>query len=75
MEELHKGSGKQCLKNVNMSRGQAALVQFLGMLNACADDFPAIQFKRNSACQTNPLGIKGAGEVEQLAHRLLSMPL
>ena len=28
-----------------------------------ADDFPAIRFKRNEVpCETNPLGIKGAGE-------------
>ena len=62
---IAQGLGQAMLERCQYESGSGQLLSasFMDYTMPRADDFPAIQFKRNEVpCQTNPLGIKGAGE-------------
>ena len=62
---IAQGLGQAMLEKCQYESGSGQLLSasFMDYTMPRADDFPAIQFKRNEVpCQTNPLGIKGAGE-------------
>lgn len=62
---IAQGLGQAMLENCQYESGSGQLLSasFMDYTMPRADDFPPIRFKRNEVpCQTNPLGIKGAGE-------------
>ena len=62
---IAQGLGQAMLEDCQYESGSGQLLSasFMDYTMPRADDFPPIRFKRNEVpCQTNPLGIKGAGE-------------
>ena len=62
---IAQGLGQAILESCQYESGSGQLLSasFMDYTMPRADDFPAIRFKRNEVpCETNPLGIKGAGE-------------
>ncbi len=62
---IAQGLGQALLESCQYDSGSGQLLSasFMDYTMPRADDFPPIRFDRNEVpCQTNPLGIKGAGE-------------